>query len=65
MHRLYEGEDARRYDVGRAVITNLIGTTGTIHFHCAADHATRFTCFHKPPGAEDFHCRPAPWCLGG
>ncbi len=41
-------------EVGQAVVTNLIVSGGTIHFDCAAEHATRFTYFHQPPGADDF-----------
>lgn len=41
-------------DVGQAVITNLIAADGTIHFDCAAEHATRLTYFHQPPDADDF-----------
>ena len=40
--------------VGPAVITDVTVTGSTIHFHCAAPHATRFTYLHQPPGATQF-----------
>ena len=40
--------------VGPAVLTNVMVAGGTIHFDCAAPHATRFTYLHQPPGAAQF-----------
>ena len=27
---------------------------GTIHFDCTADHASRYTYLHRPPGATEY-----------
>ena len=40
--------------VGQAVISNIMVSGGTIHFDCAAPHATRFTYLHLPPGGGEF-----------
>jgi len=40
--------------VGQAVISHVMVTGGTIHFDCAASHATQFTYLHKAPGSMQF-----------
>ena len=40
--------------VGQAVISHVLVTGGTIHFDCAASHATQFTYLHKAPGSLQF-----------
>ena len=40
--------------VGQAVIAPVMVAGGTIHFDCAAPHATRFAYLHQPPGAPGF-----------
>lgn len=40
--------------VGPATISGLIANNGTIHFDVTAEHATRFTVFHRSPGAPQY-----------